>query len=161
MLWRTHFLGGVITGYLISEPSNALAAMTIGGISALLPDIDSPYSYVGSRLLPTAWALKLTVGHRGIFHSILAAAVIALLLMIVPQDLLLKQVMFVVVFIGYLSHILLDSLSGGTYLLYPVPIKFSVSIIKTGGIIEKLVVVPVLLFFAAWFFIKTVVSLLC
>ncbi|MCR4441944.1 MAG: metal-dependent hydrolase [Peptococcaceae bacterium] len=150
MLWRTHVLGGAAAGLLVSEPSAAISAMAVGAAAALLPDIDSPFSQVGRRVFPAAWILKLTVGHRGVFHSVLAAAVVAAASCFIPTDILPPALMMKAVFAGYLSHILLDSLSGGTYAFYPLPARVGVSLVSTGGFLEKIVLSPALLIAVCW-----------
>ena len=105
LLWRTHVLGGAATGYLVSDSSTALTAMAVGGVAALLPDIDSPYSHIGNRFLPAAWIFKLTVGHRGFFHSALAALIAASLAYLFPPVFLTQSVMFCTRFqLGLISH---------------------------------------------------------
>lgn len=84
MLWRTHFLFGASVGLLVSsgDPGSAAASAGIAGVSALLPDLDSPDSRLG-RLVPVvSWLLKTTVGHRGPLHSLLAVVGVYLLALV-------------------------------------------------------------------------------
>ena len=101
-------IGHPITGY------SSLAA-SLGG---LLPDIDHPESVVGRRVRLISVPLSAIFGHRGFTHSLLAVALIGLLVTQVP---LYGQSWWVPICVGYLSHILGDALSAsGVPLLYPV-----------------------------------------
>lgn len=70
---------GVLVFTNSAEPKIVFTATVIGGISALLTDIDSPSSFVGSRVPIVPSAVRMTLGHRGPLHSLAAAGVILML----------------------------------------------------------------------------------
>lgn len=117
--------------------TSVLAGSALG---ALLPDIDSPYSTIGRRLPLLAWTIKWTIGHRGIFHSLLMAGLIG-------AGISVFNLWFGAgIAIGYISHLLLDSLNKeGVPLLWPSDKRISIPLISVGGIIERMVVFPALI----------------
>jgi inner membrane protein len=145
MLWRTHFIAGATAGLLISgatQPKTALLAAGVSGIAALMPDIDSPVSKIGCKVPILSWLIRVTVGHRGVFHSLLAALVFSATLSLFP----LLESYFWPLFYGYVSHLLMDALNPeGVPLFWPLPIRVSIPLVHmhTGGVIEKLVFGPV------------------
>jgi inner membrane protein len=138
MRWTTHFAAGLAAGMLITtEP----AAVIISGISALLPDIDIPTSKVGRASPVVSTIINIAFGHRGLFHSLLAAGLIYLLaLKFFPAYSLYCL-------IGYLSHLLLDCLTpAGVPLLWPIPYRFRLPVIKTGSVMETILFVCIMTF---------------
>lgn len=151
MLGRTHFIAGAATAALVvQEP----LAITLAGIGALLPDIDQPDSIaagwtgghirglaglalIGAGLrwpgglgtwlpgsaLVAAGALLLAVAllpHRGITHSLLALFAVTSFL---PLPLAL----------GYASHLVLDTISGGIPLLWPWRRRIGFRLVASGS----------------------------
>lgn len=120
MIARSHFpfamaswwLVGLLAGFPITG-FNTLAA-ALGG---LLPDIDHPNSVVGRRVRFLSVPLSSIFGHRGFTHSLLAVVLIGAM---VVHFTLEGQSLLLPVCIGYLSHILGDTLSAsGVPLFYP------------------------------------------
>ncbi|MCL6559796.1 MAG: metal-dependent hydrolase [Firmicutes bacterium] len=140
MLWRTHFFIGTSIGFMLTqEPSIVLTCAGISGLASLLPDIDEPNSWIGVRMPVIPAILKSAAGHRGVMHSLVAAAGISLL-----AFLSLKNPLYSVsLLLGYLSHLVLDSLNpSGVPWLYPYKKCFSLPLVKTGGALERFLVVP-------------------
>ncbi|MBO8159604.1 metal-dependent hydrolase [Thermosyntropha sp.] len=132
MMGRTHFVTGLALGSFISWPA-AFAA----GIAALLPDIDSCQSTIGRLVRPVSYVIQKTVGHRNLFHSVWILIVIHFFCTFLPHDILLG------VLIGYLSHILLDILNpAGVRVFWPIPINLALPLVRTGSLIEYLVILP-------------------
>lgn len=156
MLWRTHFVGGVLLGgvysFGIQQTSDvgSLGVMIgISGLGALLPDIDSPYSKSGRTSVLVSSALNTIVGHRGFFHSVLGLVAVTGLIAFISWSWLpvgfVSQTLIPLLGAGYLSHLLLDALTpGGVPLLWPYRLNFRIPIVKTGSLLERLVVLPVL-----------------
>lgn len=148
MLWRSHFLAGASLGVWLaagSRPEAVALAAGVAGAAALLPDIDSPRSYIGSRV-PASVAVKLVAGHRGVFHSLLAAAVFGLALFFYLRFKAQAYVFLAFSFAaGYISHLLLDALTPeGVPFLWPAKLRFGLPLVGTGGIVERRVVLPAL-----------------
>lgn len=117
-----------------------------GGLAALLPDIDSPKSFLGSRVPVAPSAIRMTMGHRGPLHSLAAAGAIYVLVQwYLPRVLAgLIPGLNHWIFLGYTSHLLLDMLTPeGVPLLWPVKGRLSVPLAHTGGIPERFMVFPV------------------
>jgi len=137
ILYRTHFVTGLAAGYLLS---GSLEMSAISGVAALLPDIDHPGSYIGRKIPVIPTVLKWTVGHRGPFHSLAAALGAGIIALIVGG-----KVVGLAVLIGYLAHLLGDLFTlSGVPLLFPLKFNARVPLVKTGGVLEKLVVFPAL-----------------
>jgi inner membrane protein len=157
MLWRTHILAGASVGLLIAghnaDIETAAISAGIAGVAALLPDLDSPHSKIG-RLVPTLpKVLTLTVGHRGLLHSIVGAVTVSLLLAAGERIVLgnLFSNLYLLVLAGYVSHILIDTFTNsGCPLLWPWPAHIRIPLFHTGSIIEKLFLFPVMCMFLVW-----------
>ena len=149
MKGTTHFIAGAAAAALIyPKPEFVLTA----GIAALLPDIDHPSSkisqlatfghmrsvlsvvffvtgiYYRIPYLPAFGALLFAVSmlpHRGITHSLLALVGV---LIFAPTA----------VFIGYLTHILLDMASGSVPIFWPHRKRFGLRLAHTNGLVDTL-----------------------
>ncbi|WP_449240566.1 metal-dependent hydrolase [Desulfoscipio gibsoniae] len=150
MLFPTHFVGGAFTALFFSTGGDAkttfMAAVT-GGLAALLPDIDSPKSYLGSKVPIAPSAIKMTLGHRGPLHSLAAAVALYILFQWYLPQVLPALIPYVNhwIFWGYTSHLLLDMLTPeGVPLLWPVRGRLAVPLAHTGSIMERFLVFPIL-----------------
>lgn len=109
----------------LAQPEG-LAAAALG---ALLPDIDHPRSWFGRRMGLLSRLLSMVVGHRGITHSLLAVVMCLYGLLIVGRGAIAPAVL-----VGYLSHLLCDSLTRhGVPLLWPWRRPFGLRLVTTGG----------------------------
>lgn len=152
MLWRTHFLAGAATGLLLvghTDVKTAAISAGVAGVSALLPDLDDPHSKLG-RIVPiVSWAVKTVVGHRGPLHSILGAVTVYILSSVFLRTGHAHHIPLI--FAGYISHLILDSFNPqGCPWLWPLKIHFKVPLVQTGSALEKLAVMPAMLFLCAW-----------
>ena len=111
----THVLGGVALAALL--PHTNLATMALAGIGALLPDLDHPRSALG-RMMPGSGVFYWTVGHRTVTHSALALAILWAATTRLPVP------VHVGLAVGFGSHLLLDALSGGVPLVWPLGYRF-------------------------------------
>ena len=132
MTVKTHVAGGLLVGIIATQIMDVhIGYALISGLGALLPDIDEPHSTIG-RKIPGSFLFKFLFGHRGFFHSLLAAGLFYLALFLVA-DHAVAQLMAA----GYISHLLLDALTpSGVPFLYPIKKRYSLDLIKTGGIRE-------------------------
>lgn len=120
----------------------SLAAAALG---ALLPDIDHPQSWAGRKVRFISIPLSLLVGHRGITHSALAVVAGATLLAIMGTGWLAAPVV-----VGYLSHLLADSLTpSGVPLLWPNKRRFTFNLCRTGSLTE-IAIVAVITIVGGW-----------
>ena len=106
-----HVLIGSAAAIPVAIETGAAAPVLAGAaLGALLRDLDSPRSTLGR------W-LHLPLRHRGPLHSLLAAAVAALVAwLVLPGPWHLAAVGRA---IGYVAHLLADSLTGRVPLLWP------------------------------------------
>lgn len=171
MTQRTHDLGAILFvsyGFL-NNPQIGVSWPTILGIGiatiigAVLPDIDNVASPAWKdKLFP--WDRKMTQkfmgGHRHLSHSLLGGLLfyffIGLFLSLVHiPDLNINLVRHAFI-LGFLSHLILDTLTHeGVPWLYPIPFHLGFPPIqflrlKTGGLLEKIVVFPLLLIGFIW-----------
>lgn len=144
MLWYTHLMAGAVAGVLAGDQLGikaVLAGTVVSGLASLLPDIDSPKSVAGRSAPVLSWGARIAVGHRGLLHSLLAASAVSLLLSAVP----FLRCYSWFFFWGYVSHLLLDALNPeGVPLLWPLPLRVSVPLAETGGLLERFVLRPLL-----------------
>lgn len=133
-----------------------LAYILITLAGGLAPDLDKPRQLWGRLIARLALG-----GHRHFSHSLLgfcvASFLVALPLSLIQPSFTIPLRVFSVGFsAGYLSHLLLDSLTvEGVPWLYPWGRYFglppwSAIRIRTGSLAEQLVVVPGLLLYIGW-----------
>lgn len=138
-------------------------AALIGGI---IPDIDEVASPAWkSKLVPGDGQLTrdFLEGHRHLSHSLIGGALftwvlgLALNVVKLPHvDVWLIQQAFA---LGILSHLVFDTITlEGVPWLFPIPLKFGFPPIrflriKTGGLMEKIVIFPGLLVFTIWIYV--------
>jgi len=150
MTGLTHSLAGAVIGAAISRQPLGAA---LGAIAGLIPDIDEPRSTLGSKVPILSAIFRLTLGHRGITHTAIAAALFSVLGLVVAPYVGLGSVMCAVIaFLSATSHIVLDSLTpSGTQALWPLQKRFS-GPIRTGSLLE----LPVTTFLGGslWFLLK-------
>lgn len=107
-------------------------ALALAVTGSLLPDIDHPGSWAGRKFKVVSVPLSALIGHRGLTHS--AIAVLACLGLLVALGGTWAPAPVVV---GYLSHLLADSLTpSGVPLLWPNPRRFTLNLCRTGSVTE-------------------------
>jgi membrane-bound metal-dependent hydrolase YbcI (DUF457 family) len=130
-----------------------LIAALLGGTA---PDLDKPRQWWARLLAHTAFG-----GHRHLSHSLLGLIIFAvgfvLLAGAVAPLFAMSATLVSVGFVaGYVSHLVLDSLTiEGVPWLFPIPTYYGLPPtsglrLKTGGLIEQFVVVPLLLGGIGW-----------
>lgn len=155
LLWSTHFAIGTLSGAGLATllHGDPLVFTGAAGLASLLPDIDSPHSFLGRKVLPVSLALGAAIGNRGPLHSALACAVLVFLLYVwLPAH----AGVLPAVAAGYLSHLLLDALNpGGVPFLWPWKKRFRVAFCMVGSLPERVLSFPLLLA-AGYFIVKGV-----
>jgi len=102
-------------------------------IASSLPDIDSYKSKVGRKIKPISFLINLFFRHRGIFHSPFLLILISMVIIIIKIEIAAAF------FIGYLSHLVLDSLTPeGVMFFYPFSKKRTKGFIRTGSLWENI-----------------------
>ncbi len=138
MMGVTHALIGASVGLLLmpsAAPLDHAAAGALCAVAALLPDVDHPQSLIRGKMgfagdLAFGW-----FGHRGITHSLVAVALVAL-----GAFALLPHPVAVIISAGYCSHLVADGITrGGIPLFAPLNRKrYGLHLMTTGGLLEQL-----------------------
>jgi membrane-bound metal-dependent hydrolase YbcI (DUF457 family) len=163
-MFTTHLALSLAIFYILAyfqlfPPSVIL--MLVLGIATLLPDIDHPDSYISNAGSFTKFiSLTLTedlTQHRGFFHSIYGAILVTLIagpifIFLFPS--FSKLSIILIVFMGYLFHLIGDSLtkSGISWLWKNEKYHFN-GFIRTGGTSEAILFYA-LIFIIGYFFLK-------
>lgn len=169
MTGRTHDLAAftALSYVLVTTPpdkislATALVAFTANMVGGLAPDLDQPTAKLwhdirGGSILGKIIS-PLMGGHRFISHSLIGlilGGIIARVILDMMGTVLLVDMHIVwwAFMIGMISHLIMDFFTHeGVPLLFPIPIKFgfpplSFLRMKTGGIVEKSFVFPILIF---------------
>ncbi|ABO49380.1 membrane-bound metal-dependent hydrolase [Desulforamulus reducens MI-1] len=148
MLWRTHLVMGLGAGYMVAGFDPVLLA--VAGVGSLLPDLDHPNSWIGNKIPVLPTITRGILGHRGALHSLAATLALGLLL-----GLFWGKNLGIAVAAGYLAHLVGDMFTrSGVPLLWPLPIMVKLPLVRTGSILERFVVFPVmilgLVYWAVW-----------
>jgi len=143
-MYKTHLIFGILAAILVLQIfkiENPIIFFLVLCFASLLPDIDFPKSWLGRRIKPLSWIIRLFFGHRKFIHSIYVPFILYFLLSIVGQ----KEV-GMAVFIGYLVHLFADGLSSeGIKPFYPLSkMKFK-GIVRVGGILESCVLIGLII----------------
>ncbi|MBI2029640.1 metal-dependent hydrolase [Candidatus Gottesmanbacteria bacterium] len=170
MTGRTHDLAAftALNIVFVTHPppqmtiATVIAALGANMIGGLLPDIDNATADIwdkvrGGRVI--GHLIQPLIGsHRMISHSIFGLAIIGYLLknIILPVIgtviLVDMNIIFDALMIGYISHLVVDSFTTqGIPLFFPIPVRIGFPPnkhlrIKTGGLLEKILIFPGLLF---------------
>ncbi|HVZ67243.1 MAG TPA: metal-dependent hydrolase [Patescibacteria group bacterium] len=175
MTGRTHDLAaftalvGVVAYSPIPHITLATAIVSFGAnmLGGLAPDIDQPTAHLYRNERGGAIAAKLITpllgGHRYISHSFIGLAIFGFVahevLKLTSSVLIVNQsVVWWAFIIGYISHLFMDLFTEeGLPLLFPIPIRFGfpplrVFRMKTGGVVEKSFVFPMLLLINVYLF---------
>lgn len=135
MMGKTHLTLGffvALLGISVLQPKNPVLFLMIVLISSLLPDIDHPRSTIGKNIKVIGFLFE----HRGFFHSIFALTFFSLAI----QFMFKNEVYTMGFLIGYLSHLLSDSLTVlGIKIFHPVSDFRIRGLMKTGGPVEYLI----------------------
>lgn len=168
MTGKTHDLAAftaltyVVATTILPEMSlgTAIVAFSANMIGGLAPDIDQPTAALWRRYRGGAIIGKLIQpvfgGHRYISHSLVGVflfgyavkVILGILNSILLVDMTLVWWSFM---IGFVSHLVMDTITHeGVPWLFPIPIKFGIPPfrflrMKTGGVVEKSFVFPMLL----------------
>ncbi len=168
MTGRTHDLTAftALTYVLVTHPlhemtlATALVAFSANMVGGLAPDIDQPTAALWRRIRAGSIIGKiiqpLLGGHRYISHSIIGIFLFGFVtrtLLTMMQSVLIvdMDVVWWAFMIGFLSHLAIDTFTKeGVPWLFPIPFRFGIPPLKflrmkTGGIVEKSFVFPVLL----------------
>lgn len=144
MMFRTHLLFGILLSLVFIHffPSaNPYFFVPLVCFGAVLVDIDSSRSGLGRKARPLSWFLELFFGHRGVFHSLTAAAI----LFLVAIYLVTFSFYAFAPVLGYLSHIFLDAFTlSGVPFLKPFSDKRLSGPVATGGIAEWVILAVIL-----------------
>lgn len=165
MLHASHLMSGTAAAAWLAVSADvsvpvSLAGIAIGGLTALSPDLDHPGARGVRFLGPVGWVLcralralsRLTTGvsHRGLTHSLVFAVGIGCLtgglasLILTGENALYLGVSGG---LGVVAALLGDlvTIAGLSHLLWPFGARVSIprwARIKTGGLVEALLVLP-------------------
>lgn len=145
MNYKTHINGGILVGLYVSlQMTNTPIVSTgvlLGGaiVGSIFPDIDHKNSYIGQKTKIVSKAINKFAGHRKLFH----APLVYLLLYSMSLGMITHKLLLIGaqgLFLGILSHLILDSFTiGGLPWFYPLSKKkFSLSNIKTNSKLEDI-----------------------
>lgn len=121
MLGKTHLAGGLATAAgacLLAKPELGTGIIWVAGCAfgSLLPDIDHKSSTLGQKVKPVSAVIGTVAGHRNFFHWFLPYLILAVILhFAAPQA---DNIAFAV-FLGVLSHLVLDALNPSGVPLLP------------------------------------------
>ena len=134
MLYKTHLSTSLNVAIPALYLSNELSLLTLTGVGlgSLLPDLDTPNSFIGRRLKIISYPLSTIFKHRGFLHSI-------------TPVIFLKSLFIKSIALGYLLHLVGDTFSesGIKWFLpfYNKDIKMPLGILRyrTGGLKEYVI----------------------
>lgn len=157
MKGKTHIAGGIAIGYLVFNnieilnvnlsDEKTLFLATIGlTLGALFPDIDHKNSTILNKVKSIGNIISKIFKHRGFTHSILGSIIITILFAWLFSssgiDKTFNIILIKSIYIGIISHILLDMLTpSGVSLLYPYDKRYNIANFRIGGIGELILVI--------------------
>jgi inner membrane protein len=125
MMGKSHVLIGLGAGALLAATMDAStlhlgAAALVGGLGAMLPDIDHRHAPIRQKLGIVGDLLLFWLPHRGLTHSFLLWLVITGVGVLAAAPLQFPVLFALALSVGYGSHILADMMTQrGLPLLYP------------------------------------------
>lgn len=157
MKGSTHIVGGIAFGCFAFNnidilnvninDGKTLLLVSLGlTIGALIPDIDHKNSTISNKVKPIGNIISRIFKHRGFTHSVLGSIVMTILFgwlfSLAGMNKAFNIVLTKSIYIGIISHILLDMLTpSGVDLLYPYNRRYNIASFKMGGIGELILVI--------------------
>jgi len=135
----THIAGAAAAGLTYATAAhlsipNAIIVTAGSMVATLIPDIDICTSKLGRRIAPASLAIQIFIGHRTMFHAPLLYLVTLWFLAVRFPSF---HLLIVAGAIGTASHLFLDLLNPtGIPLLWPLPKRFRLASIRSGGILD-------------------------
>lgn len=137
MLFKTHLMFGLLVSILTYSifQQNFFIFTFFVLIGALLPDLDNPNSKAGKSLGIFSVIFNKIFGHRGITHGVWFP-----LVMCAAIGYFSNWNFALAIFIGYLSHILIDGLTvQGINLIHPLQKLHISGFVETGSWVETVI----------------------
>lgn len=120
----------------------------LGLLGGLLPDIDHPGSFIGSRVPVLPTILFRNGGHRGVTHSLLGLAVVSIAGFVIAAAIGHQSNIAIcwAFGLGYASHLAADIITNrGIPVCWPVSTRFVIPITTTGSPLELMIVIGIFL----------------
>ena len=138
MMLKTHFAFAILLSLIFLNffTVNYYFFIPLVCLGAFVVDIDTSRSNFGRKMRPLSWFIEILFGHRGFFHSLVAAFIFLLL------SIYLFRLSFLAFApaLGYLSHIFLDCFTlSGVPVLKPFSESRFSGPVSTGGVIEYII----------------------
>jgi membrane-bound metal-dependent hydrolase YbcI (DUF457 family) len=136
MMFLTHLSFALLIGLGLSRISvftannafNNYAFLGFLLLGSVFPDIDSGVSFIGRKVKFISFFFR----HRGVIHSILALLITSLMVLLIANNWYYSLAFA----IGFLSHLLLDSLNiSGVALFWPISRRIK-GVFKTMGVFD-------------------------
>ena len=142
MTYRTHILGGVAIGAVVTTAAGQgyfgltpLSTPAIFGtfiaamFGSVFPDIDQPKSKIGQQIPILSKLMRGTFGHRGFCHSLLFLLILHFLVVRFLPSMAFYSLVFC---LGAATHLFFDMFnSPGVPLFWPVKIRVRIAKIRT------------------------------
>ncbi|MFC1800682.1 metal-dependent hydrolase [Nanoarchaeota archaeon] len=142
MLWKTHLAFGLLAALITRSfvnTGNIFIFFALVLIGALLPDIDHPNSKINQKLKITK-IFGYIFKHRGIFHTLFFALLLPGLIYFS-----VGKPYGTALFIGYLSHLLIDGLTvSGINFLHPIANLRISGFVETGTMAETMTFIVII-----------------
>ena len=137
------YIGVIAALGMNTEPKDTLIILAASAAGSIIPDIDKKGSKVSNKNIATGITSKFVrtfASHRGFTHTFLGSGIISLLLVYLISILPIEankhiyMLIFIGLFFGMVSHILLDALNPkGVMLIWPLSRRrFNLMSIRTG-----------------------------
>ena len=136
MMYYTHIAFGLFSSLIFLhffEIERRLLFVLAVLLFSVFPDIDIPTSKIGRKNKFFSRAIGFLFGHRGFLHAIYIPIVLFLIFYSASKEISMG------IFIGYFSHLLMDSLTRhGIKPFFPIINKRFYGLIRVNSIFEKL-----------------------
>lgn len=152
MMYKTHAAFGILAGLLTVSYFDVNKYLFFGAVvlGSLFVDLDEDNSYIGRKAGVLSSVIEFLFGHRGIFHSLLAA-----LLMFLGFYYFGYIGLGIGFLVGYISHLMADALTlEGVRMFYPFSKYTARGFIKTGSLLEKIFFIIILLAIGYMIYLK-------
>lgn len=154
MLYKNHLIVSNAIAVPIMSQTGTLSVSNVLALSlgALLPDIDEPESYLGSKVRGVSDLINLVFKHRGITHTLLFVFLIGFISIPVTKYYGYENI-GIFLTLGVFLHVFEDSFSNsGVKWLLPFTKKtYHLSIYNTGSLVEYIIGLSALIgLFLGW-----------